>query len=595
MGPPVQLPNHFPPAHSIPNLPGKSGWLLPPRPALLLALLTGALAFFGATVMAQVPAHLTVPQPGGVPGLPVMTGIERTSNGVSLTWYGPAGYYQLYQKLGLGNSARQTVGGLNFSNRATITGLRSNAFYRVACASPKYTGSQTCTECHAPIHDPQVLTPHAAAFTGTKFISLGGQTNSSCLPCHTVGAGVPTGFVSLSKTPKLAGVQCENCHGPAAVHAANPEDPTMVPRVELAAALCGGCHNAAFVPSSVAAYHPPRYEEWNTSEHRSVEPVVAAKFTTSSASIQTCGSCHSGTVREALMENKPLPGAAEAAAVGIACATCHDAHSLYTHTNVLAGVVTNVLANFTFTNSVLGRIYTNQLPSPFASFQPYHTTGAFATNYNPEINLCAQCHNDRGAAPADTDFPPHPSGQYNLLLGAVGVIPPGEPTNQPATHAFLEKQCAACHMQSSTYVSPSQPAVSGHSFEMASFNVCATCHGSALNSMNLASFLELVINTEVQTVNASLNSWAQTKAPVALRTKYGTRAWEYTSPGSLSPGGPGPTAAEQTATAVPTAIKQARHNLYLVVNDGSHGVHNPLYCLDLLNYANALVQQELHK
>jgi hypothetical protein len=539
--------------------------------------------------------HLTILQPGGLPGLPVMTGIQKTTNGVSVTWYGPPGYFQLYQKQGLTGSAWQAVGGLNYTNQEVITTLQSNAFFRVATASPRYAGAQACEGCHAAVHDPEVLTPHAGAFTNALFASLGGQTNNSCLACHTVGAGLPTGFVSLSKTPTLAGVQCENCHGPAANHAANPDDPTVVPHVELAATMCGGCHNAEYAPSapaSVAAYHPPRYEEWNTSEHRTVVAEVQTIFVTTPSSISTCGTCHSGTVREALLENIPVPVAQEAAAVGVGCATCHDPHALYVHTNTLNGVVTNTLSGQTVDNNQLGLVYTNQLASPLASFQAYHTTGSFTTNYNPEINLCAQCHNDRGASPTDTDYPPHPSAQYNLLLGAVGVLPPGESTNQPATHAYLEKQCVACHMQTSAYVSPAQPAVSGHVFNVDSYNVCATCHGSALNAQNLAAFLAMDINFQIQSVNAALNKWATNSS---LGAKYGTLAWEYTTPGSLSSGGPGPGAAEQTTNAVPDAIKQARFNLYLVVNDGSLGVHNPLYCLQLLNYAGDLVEQELNE
>jgi len=257
------------------------------------------------------------------------------------------------------------------------------------------------------------------------------------------------------------------------------------------------------------------------------------------------------------------------------------------------GVVTNTLAGITVTNTQLGLLYTNQIPNPLSSMQPFATSGSYSTNYNAAINICAQCHNDRGALPTDTSFPPHNSSQYNMLLGVVGVLPSGEPTNQPATHAFLEKQCVTCHMQTSSYVSPAQPANSGHTFQVDSYAACATCHGSAADAQNLVAFLAFDINNQIQTVNAALNEWATTKAPPALKTKYGTRAWEYSNPGSLSPGGPGPTAAEQSSNAVPANIMQARFNLYLVVNDGSLGVHNPLYCLDLLEYADELVEAEL--
>ena len=560
------------------------------RAAFALLLLPG----FSAS--GQTPPHLSFIQPGGIPGRPVMTGIQRATNGVTVSWYGPPGYYQLFQRLGLNSGAWQATGGFTISNQATITTLHSNAFFKVAGPPPNYAGAQMCADCHADPHDTVVLTPHASAFTNALFVSLGGQTNNSCFACHTVGAGLPTGFTSLAATPKLAGVQCENCHGPAGNHAANPDDFSAIPVVEVAAQMCGGCHNSAFVPVSVAAYHPPRYEEWNTSLHQSVVPDVATEFTQNAGLITTCGKCHSGTVREALLEGDVVPGAAEAGAVAVACATCHEPHGLNTYSNILNGIITNTVegVTVTITNNLLGLFYTNQLREPLASLEPYHTTGSFATNYNPNINACAQCHNDRGASPTDTAFPPHPSLQYSLLIGAAGVLPAGA-TNETPTHALIEKQCATCHMQTSPYVSPAQPAVSGHSFEVVSYDACATCHGTPQNAQLLAEFLALDISMEIDSVKGQLDQWATNKAPLALRTKYGARAWEYTTPGSLSPGGPGPTAAEQAGGAVPTNIMTARYNLYLVQNDGSMGVHNPHHCLDLLSNAGALVQIELNK
>ena len=53
--------------------------------------------FLTFPLAAQSVQHLTITQPGGMPGLPVMTGIERLTNGVHLTWTGPSGYYQVYQ------------------------------------------------------------------------------------------------------------------------------------------------------------------------------------------------------------------------------------------------------------------------------------------------------------------------------------------------------------------------------------------------------------------------------------------------------------------------------------------------------------------
>ncbi len=41
---------------------------------------------------------------GGMPGLPVMTGITPVTNGVNVTWDGPSGYYQLFETAELGSS-----------------------------------------------------------------------------------------------------------------------------------------------------------------------------------------------------------------------------------------------------------------------------------------------------------------------------------------------------------------------------------------------------------------------------------------------------------------------------------------------------------
>ena len=68
-----------------------------------------------------------------------------------------------------------------------------------------------------------------------------------------------------------------------------------------------------------------------------------------------------------------------------------------------------------------------------------------------------------------------------------------------------------------------------------------------------------------------------------MPTQYGALAWEYTVPGELSTGTAGPSSSQQAL--IPDNIKRARFNLYIVNNDGSHGTHNALHALALLDAA----------
>src|ERR1041384_5240713 len=76
---------------------------------------------------AQNVQHLTITQPGGMPGAPVMTGISPVTNGVVVTWDGPSGYYQLFRQQLVPGAAWQPVGlPTNLVRRATVGIGQSN-------------------------------------------------------------------------------------------------------------------------------------------------------------------------------------------------------------------------------------------------------------------------------------------------------------------------------------------------------------------------------------------------------------------------------------------------------------------------------------
>lgn len=79
--------------------------------------------------------------------------------------------------------------------------------------------------------------------------------DKACLPCHTTGYGLVGGFVSIEKTPEMAGVGCEACHGHGASYVKtvmNPKNPAFKTSDARTAGLvyppnenvCRECHNA---------------------------------------------------------------------------------------------------------------------------------------------------------------------------------------------------------------------------------------------------------------------------------------------------------------------------------------------------------------
>ncbi|TKI68674.1 hypothetical protein FCU45_09670 [Sulfurimonas crateris] len=85
-----------------------------------------------------------------------------------------------------------------------------------------YVGNSKCRLCHRNFFLGRKNDPHDHAME--NLVASGDDKNSHCLMCHSTGHGTPTGFVDMEKTPRLANVQCEGCHGPGNVHIALAKD-----------------------------------------------------------------------------------------------------------------------------------------------------------------------------------------------------------------------------------------------------------------------------------------------------------------------------------------------------------------------------------
>jgi hypothetical protein len=90
---------------------------------------------------------------------------------------------------------------------------------KVKIESP-YIGAAMCRTCHAQAGEIWEKSRHAGAIATLE--KVGKQFDPECLACHVAGLNAE-GYLSRQLTPHLAGVQCENCHGPGRGHMLNPK------------------------------------------------------------------------------------------------------------------------------------------------------------------------------------------------------------------------------------------------------------------------------------------------------------------------------------------------------------------------------------
>jgi PKD repeat protein len=702
-----------------------------------LAILAAGLALGGIVGIAsgqnQNMYRMPLGSGGGVPAQAVQNSPVVTSTNCTLSWYGTEGWYTILgstSPLGPWNPI-STVAATSYAWQTTlpIPDTSNNySFFKLNQAN-SYAGATACGGCHGAEYTPWTATAHAGAYN--VLVNSYQNNNTACVLCHTVGYGQPTGFTNATLTPTLEGVGCESCHGPAGWHRSS-DHTLIVPVLSIAPEICGSCHQG----------YNPQYNEYTNSPHYQVEPVVAygtsggvyytntavvggktlygyyvtvnssgAFVTNASSGIlnssyvpgssidpgqakqATCGICHSGATRMAMLSDynarqagitNPLvlPSAADSGAWGPTCANCHDPHSL--NPSPVFNDVSNAMVAvqpqyFQLRNPTWSSNFYTMAPiadeRADSSGNLYFMNTVFAGMYNPSINVCGQCHNTRGArwdglayglisnnvpvtnlviSPAYTytyitnyniynqivgiltnkyatggtvtnttitniwvltaglttnvtglSREPHESPQYNMLIGILQpdylnttngktIYTNGLANNGMglyATHSgiaarspYNTNQCMTCHVPS---YSGANGNVTGHTFQMDTHN-CTICHSSG--APDWVDY-QLTTTNSIRNIVVLLNEWASDKAPAILGAAYNTsllNSWEYTSPGSLaSLPNAGPSTANQLL--LPTNILQARFDTYMVLNDGSFGVHNPTFIPLLLSDAETKV------
>ncbi|HRJ25976.1 MAG TPA: cytochrome c family protein [Fimbriimonadaceae bacterium] len=110
--------------------------------------------------------------------------------------------------------------------------------------SEAFAGTSACMSCHAQAHQVWSESRHARALQTLE--KDGSDPDPDCTGCHVVALDRKGGFQSRAKTPDLANVGCESCHGPAAKHA---QDPEKNPLPKVGESACTSCHTPNHSPN----------------------------------------------------------------------------------------------------------------------------------------------------------------------------------------------------------------------------------------------------------------------------------------------------------------------------------------------------------
>jgi hypothetical protein len=446
------------------------------------------------------------------------------------------------------------------------------------------TSCQTCHNDTLPVKiAPDIFTPwsktnHAIAvqhkLNGTYSDGVTPLTYfpRSCMECHTVGdssAAVNNGFDDVEKATgwtmptklqpgnwenmvanyptlaNLAGIQCENCHGPQdgavgqlstlAHTTSGNTTPDKWTRVSFSEGVCASCHQDAS--------HHYKPSQWATSAHAQRDLVSNATFEARGTTAAHCGRCHSAqgfaaysaqlAKGDASLLHKPDGTAADEAYLrglglqastveAITCAACHDPHDAKNPGQLRLGGDLKALPNG-LTNIV--------------------GAGKGAT--------CMACHNTRNAEHDDfvaaaKDFSgPHTPSQTDVLYGFNAYF---MPRLNPSPHLSVTDTCAGCHVAIPTATEKAGGQTDNHNFATDD-TVCASCHsastnGEALLSANDAQLGELgtAIGTKALAVVNALYTAGNT---VSVRT-YRQATDQYSSAAA--------TTADILLASAPTAV-----------------------------------------
>jgi predicted CXXCH cytochrome family protein len=468
-----------------------------------------------------------------------------------------------------------------------------------------YAGVETCATCHNGSVQPDMVgkwqqTGHARQLdiAWSMYKDYTPRGSDYCIQCHTTGynesdqargwddraraagwdptkgsaqewlVGLKTSFDQLMSSPlgALANIQCESCHGPGgSTHTAVKSYETGV---------CAQCHSA-------------QPAQWEQSGH-----AKTGRANLRTAENPNCVSCHTGegfvqvTVRgkepvfpNMVTEDKKATLGLPTAMAPVSCVTCHDPHAATNPGEPRAGHSLQL--------RLAGEVKMNNGAKVDAEFAA----------------ACVTCHSNRRTPQYMQDFVDgeqqrgtHENTQADVLYG-VGAISYGQALrNSP--HIKSKEACLDCHMAASPVMDPGPDkkvgtrddvkatSVGGHSWAMSgTFTGLANgaqvkdlkvqnvtgcnakgCHaGDPLTSFDVKTEGDYDGNGRVESVQAEVSGLLKALAEKLPKDDKGVVLTSGIS--------------DKNST---KEQRQALWNYQLVNADGSKGIHNPDFVIQLL-------------
>jgi hypothetical protein len=437
-----------------------------------------------------------------------------------------------------------------------------------------------CMSCHqnhpefVEIFNRWKVSGHATAFS--QQINEGGSHFSDrCIQCHTtgyipdsdnngfddvaanlgwtLGTPGPQKFDSLKTffTPltQMATIGCESCHGPGSEHTRGPNAREIA--ISIKAGNCGQCHDEPWRHNKYAQYENSLHAEavWSSS--------FAQGASSQNNNLGNCIRCHDGNGFINFTKGKTTntTGMVQAQMEDITCAACHDPHG---------------------NDNVAQLRYTPANSDTLANGFRYND------NYSPGTGeLCMNCHKARAsnvtltsALPTNSRWGPHHSVQSDVFLGQ-NAAKFGEEDYLTSPHKWaVENSCVGCHMYATVDTSDyaNRDKVGGHSFSMHNEETgydhtasCIVCHGEKASFDEFVAKYDYDGNGKAEAIQAEIDGLINALA-VALPPK-NDPAIDYTlfknDPDSL-------------------LYTKAFFNYQLISYDGSRGMHNTVFAIDVL-------------